>query len=68
MGPGEVPGCPEHVSTKLSSALPVFLVVVGLAFILLTFAFRTILVPVKSILGFLLCVASAWPSMRSWSG
>ena len=42
------------VSAKMSGALPIFLVVVvGLAFILLTFAFRTILVPVKSILGFL---------------
>jgi RND superfamily putative drug exporter len=48
------------VSAKLSSALPIFLiVVVGLAFILLTFAFRTILVPVKSILGFLLSMAAA---------
>ena len=41
------------VSAKLSSALPVFLiVVVGLAFLLLTFAFRTFLVPLKSVLGF----------------
>lgn len=49
------------VSSKLSSALPVFLiVVVGLAFILLTFAFRTILVPIKSIVGFLLSVAAAF--------
>jgi RND superfamily putative drug exporter len=48
------------VSSKLSGALPVFLiVVVGLAFILLTFAFRTILVPIKSILGFLLSMAAA---------
>jgi RND superfamily putative drug exporter len=48
------------VSSKLSSALPIFLVVVvGLAFILLTFAFRTILVPIKSIIGFLLSVAAA---------
>jgi putative drug exporter of the RND superfamily len=48
------------VSAKLSNALPVFLlVVVGLAFILLTFAFRTILVPIKSILGFLLSMAAA---------
>jgi RND superfamily putative drug exporter len=48
------------VSAKLSSALPVFLiVVVGLAFILLTFAFRTILVPLKSIIGFLLSMAAA---------
>jgi len=49
------------VSNKLSSALPVFLVVVvGLAFILLTLAFRTILVPIKSIIGFLLSVAAAF--------
>jgi putative drug exporter of the RND superfamily len=48
------------VSAKLASALPIFLiVVVGLAFILLTFAFRTILVPIKSILGFLLSIAAA---------
>jgi RND superfamily putative drug exporter len=48
------------VSSKLSGALPIFLiVVVGLAFILLTFAFRTILVPLKSILGFLLSMAAA---------
>jgi RND superfamily putative drug exporter len=49
------------VSTKLSGALPEFLIVViGLAFLLLTFAFRTILVPLKSILGFLLSVAAAF--------
>ncbi len=48
------------VSSKLSGALPIFLiVVVGLAFVLLTFAFRTILVPIKSILGFLLSMAAA---------
>jgi RND superfamily putative drug exporter len=48
------------VSAKLSGALPVFLiVVVGLAFFLLTFAFRTILVPLKSILGFLLSMSAA---------
>lgn len=49
------------VSTKLSDALPIYLaVVVGLALILLTFAFRTILVPLKSILGFLLSVGAAF--------
>ncbi|NUR57199.1 MAG: MMPL family transporter [Catenulispora sp.] len=49
------------VSQKLSSALPVFLIVViGLAFLLLTFAFRTIWVPIKSIIGFLLSVAAAF--------
>ena len=48
------------VSAKLSGALPIFLiVVVGLAFLLLTFAFRTILVLAKSILGFLLSMAAA---------
>jgi RND superfamily putative drug exporter len=48
------------VSAKLSRALPIFLiVVVGLSFILLTFAFRTILVPIKSILGFLLSMSAA---------
>jgi putative drug exporter of the RND superfamily len=48
------------VSAKLSSALPVFLIVViGLALVLLTFAFRTILVPLKSILGFLLSMSAA---------
>lgn len=47
-------------SDKLAAALPVFLiVVVGLAFVLLTLAFRTALVPVSSILGFLLSVFAA---------
>ena len=49
------------VSTKLSGALPEFLIVViGLALLLLTFAFRTVLVPLKSILGFLLSVFAAF--------
>ncbi|MCK1816752.1 MMPL family transporter [Streptomyces sp. XM4011] len=49
------------VSAKLSSALPVFLiVVVGLALILLTFAFRTFFVPLKSVLGFLLSILAAF--------
>lgn len=49
------------VSNKLESALPVFLfVVIGLAFLLLTLAFRTILVPIKSIIGFLLSVSAAF--------
>ncbi len=48
------------VSAKLASALPIFLItIVGLAFVLLTFAFRTILVPIKSILGFLLSAGAA---------
>jgi RND superfamily putative drug exporter len=47
-------------SDKLAAALPVFLIVViGLAFVLLTVAFRTALVPITSILGFLLSVFAA---------
>jgi RND superfamily putative drug exporter len=49
------------VSAKLGAALPIFLIVVaGLAFVLLTFAFSTILIPIKSILGFLLSVGAAF--------
>nr|WP_281358803.1 MMPL family transporter [Flexivirga aerilata] len=49
------------VSTKLTDALPIFLIVVAaLAFVLLTFAFRTILIPIKSIVGFLLSVGAAF--------
>lgn len=48
------------VSEKLSEALPIFLItIVVLAFLLLTFAFRTILVPIKSIIGFLLSAGAA---------
>jgi len=48
-------------SAKLSNALPIFLIVViGLAFLLLTLAFGTIFVPIKSILGFLLSVFAAF--------
>lgn len=47
-------------SDKLAAALPVFVVVVvGLAFILLTIAFRAALVPITSIIGFLLSVFAA---------
>jgi RND superfamily putative drug exporter len=47
-------------SDKLAAALPIFLVVVvGLAFILLTIAFRAALVPITSIVGFLLSVFAA---------
>ncbi|SEH88914.1 putative drug exporter of the RND superfamily [Mycolicibacterium rutilum] len=47
-------------SEKLAAALPVFLlVVIGLAFILLTVAFRAALVPITSIIGFLLSVFAA---------
>jgi putative drug exporter of the RND superfamily len=48
-------------SQKLSSALPLFLAVITvLALALLTLAFRTILVPVKSIIGFLLSAFAAF--------
>ncbi|KUI04839.1 MMPL family transporter [Mycobacterium sp. IS-3022] len=47
-------------SDKLAAALPMFLlVVVGLAFVLLTVAFRAALVPITSIVGFLLSVFAA---------
>lgn len=47
-------------SDKLAAALPIFLlVVVGLAFVLLTIAFRAALVPITSIAGFLLSVFAA---------
>ncbi|MGN9809347.1 MMPL family transporter [Micromonospora sp. BQ11] len=47
------------LSETLYSALPVFvLVIVGLALILLTLAFRSVVVTVKAILGFLLTIAA----------
>ena len=48
------------VSSKIASALPVYLVViVGLALLLLMLVFRSILVPVKAVGGFLLSIAAA---------
>jgi RND superfamily putative drug exporter len=45
------------VSERLSDALPVYLVIViGLAFVLLTLVFRSLLVPITATLGFLLSV------------
>ncbi|WP_040785167.1 MMPL family transporter [Nocardia pneumoniae] len=47
-------------SDRLADALPIFLlVVVGLALVLLTIAFRTVLVPLSSIVGFILSVFAA---------
>jgi len=47
-------------SDKLSSALPVYLVVVvGLALLLLLLVFRSLAVPVKALVGFLLTIASS---------
>lgn len=52
------------VSAKLASVLPIFLIVViVLAFLLLTFAFRTILVPIKSVIGFLLSVCASFGAL-----
>ncbi|MGY2128288.1 MMPL family transporter [Blastococcus sp. SYSU DS0617] len=52
------------ISEKLGAALPVFLVVVvGLAFLLLMLAFRSILVPVKATLGFLLSLAATFGAL-----
>jgi putative drug exporter of the RND superfamily len=49
------------VSDKLGDALlPYLAVVVGLAFILLTLVFRSLLVPVKATLGFLLSVTATF--------
>lgn len=45
------------INQKLTNALPLYLgVVVGLSFILLVVAFRSILIPIKATLGFLLSV------------
>ena len=48
------------VSNKLSSALPVMLIlIVGLALILLTLVFRSLLVPLKAVVGFLFTIGAA---------
>jgi RND superfamily putative drug exporter len=47
------------ISAKLSDALPLFIaIIVLLALILLTIAFRSVLVPLKAVLGFLLSIAA----------
>jgi RND superfamily putative drug exporter len=49
------------VTEKLSAALPIYLlVVVGLALLLLTVVFRSLLVPLKAALGFLLTVMTTF--------
>lgn len=49
------------VSDKLAAALPVYLlVVVGLGFVLLMLMFRSLLVPLKATLGFLLTIGAAF--------
>ncbi|MCX5266985.1 MMPL family transporter [Streptomyces sp. NBC_00199] len=48
------------VSAKLSDALPLFVgIIVILALVLLTVAFRSVLVPLKAVLGFLLSIAAS---------
>lgn len=48
------------VSAKLSSALPLFVtIIVVLALLLLMLAFRSLLVPLKAVLGFLLSIAAS---------
>lgn len=49
------------ITDKLAAALPVYaLVVVGLALVLLAMVFRSILVPIKAVVGFLLSVVVAF--------
>lgn len=48
------------VSTKLGQALPPFLaVIVGIAVVLLALAFRSVLVPLKAVAGFLLSITAS---------
>jgi len=52
------------VSHKLSNALPLFLlVIVGLSLVLLTIVFRSMLVPLKATLGFLLSIVSTFGAL-----
>ncbi|MFD1452659.1 MMPL family transporter [Oceanobacillus sojae] len=47
------------ISEKLNDALPLFaLLIVGFAFVLLVLVFRSLLVPLKAVLGFLLSLAA----------
>jgi RND superfamily putative drug exporter len=49
------------VAARLSQAMPIYLlVVVGLALVLLTIVFRSVLIPIKAVLGFLLTLASTF--------
>jgi RND superfamily putative drug exporter len=52
------------ISAKLGSALaPYLAVVVGLAFVLLMLVFRSLLVPIKATLGFLLSIAATFGAL-----
>lgn len=52
------------INKKLADAMPIYLaVVVGLSFIILMIAFRSVLIPVKATLGFLLSVAAMFGAL-----
>jgi len=52
------------INKKLADAMPVYLsVVVGLSFIILMVAFRSLLIPLKATLGFLLSVAAMFGAL-----
>ena len=52
------------INAKLAAALPIYLtVVIGLSLILLMVAFRSILIPLKATLGFLLSVAAMFGAL-----
>ena len=52
------------INKKLADAMPVYLsVVVGLSFVILMIAFRSILIPIKATLGFLLSVAAMFGAL-----
>jgi len=52
------------INKKLADALPLYLsVVVGLSFLILMVAFRSILIPIKATLGFLLSVAAMFGAL-----
>ena len=54
----------DDINSKLAAALPVYLaVVVGLSLLLLILAFRSVLVPVKATLGFLLSVLAMFGAL-----
>ena len=52
------------INQKLADAMPIYLaVVVGLSFIILMIAFRSVLIPIKATLGFLLSVAAMFGAL-----
>lgn len=52
------------INKKLADAMPVYLaVVVGLSFVILMIAFRSVLIPIKATLGFLLSVAAMFGAL-----